>query len=65
MLQITSRATAHRETLQQIYDEKLEHIKDVCAKVFSKYEKHLINSQDSLKLMEKQQQDWIDKLVSP
>jgi len=30
-LQITNRASAHRETLQEKYDEKLDKIKDVCA----------------------------------
>ena len=31
VLQITNRASAHRETLQEKYDEKLDKIKDVCA----------------------------------
>lgn len=43
VLQITNRASAHRETLQEKYDEKLDKIKDVCAQYFSKYEKHLMN----------------------
>ena len=40
---ITSQAQAHRETLQEKYNEKLGKIKDVCAQYFSKYEKHLMN----------------------
>ena len=40
---ITSQAQAHRETLQERYNEKLGKIKDVCAQYFSKYEKHLMN----------------------
>lgn len=38
----TSTAQAHRETLQEKYNEKLTMIKEVCAKFFSKYEKHLL-----------------------
>jgi peptide methionine sulfoxide reductase MsrA len=38
-VQSTNRASAHRETLQVKYDEKLERIKDVCAQYFSKYER--------------------------
>ena len=40
---ITNKAQAHREMLQEKYDEKLGKIKDVCAQYFSKYEKHLRN----------------------
>ena len=40
---ITSQAQAHRENLQEKYNEKLGKIKDVCAQYFSKYEKHLMN----------------------
>lgn len=39
----TNKASAHRENLQEKYDEKLDKIKDVCAQYFSKYEKHLMN----------------------
>jgi hypothetical protein len=39
----TAKASAHRESLQEKYDEKLDKIKDVCAQYFSKYEKHLMN----------------------
>lgn len=39
LVQSTNRASAHRETLQVKYDEKLERIKDVCAQYFSKYER--------------------------
>ena len=40
---VTRKAAAHREVLQEKYDEKLGKIKDVCASYFSKYEKHLMN----------------------
>jgi len=53
VLQITNKASAHRETLQERYDEKMEKIKDVCAAYFSKYEKHLINQQELMKSLEK------------
>lgn len=49
----TNRASAHRENLQEKYDEKLDKIKDVCAQYFSKYEKHLMNQQDIIKNLEK------------
>jgi hypothetical protein len=42
VLQTANRASAHRETLQQKYDEKLDRIKDVCASYFTKYENHLL-----------------------
>ena len=42
VLQTTNRSSAHRETLQVKYDEKLEKIKDVCAQYFAKYEKQLL-----------------------
>lgn len=43
IIQVTNKASAHRETLQDRYDEKMERIKTVCSEYFSKYEKHLMN----------------------
>ncbi len=40
---VTAQAQAHRDTLQEVYNEKLGKIKDVCAQYFSKYEKHLMH----------------------
>ena len=34
----TSEAQAHRDNLQEIYDEKLDKIKDTCAHYFTSYE---------------------------
>ena len=65
VLQITNRASAHRETLQEKYDEKLDKIKDVCAQYFSKYEKHLMNQQEIVKGLEKRQEDWITTIIKP
>ena len=31
VLKVSNHASAHRETLQQSYDEKITQIKDVCA----------------------------------
>ena len=42
VIQTANRASAHRETLQKYYDEKLDKIKDVCASYFTKYEGHLV-----------------------
>ena len=65
LVQSTNRATAHRETLQVKYDEKLERIKDVCAQYFSKYERQLVQAQDQIKLMDKRQEEWINTLLKP
>jgi hypothetical protein len=40
---ITAHAQAHREELQEKYNDKLSKIKDVCAQYFSKYEKLLLH----------------------
>ena len=63
--QITSQAAAHRDTLQEKYNEKLSKIKDVCAKYFSKYEKHLMNQQELMKDLEKRQDKWVNTLIKP
>lgn len=65
MVQSASRGSAHRETLQQKYDEKLSHIKDVCAQFFFKVEQQLGHTQDQTRHMQKQQDDWIDKILRP
>jgi len=65
LVQSTNRATAHRETLQVKYDEKLERIKDVCAQYFSKYERQLVQAQDQIKFMDKRQEEWINTLLKP
>lgn len=39
---VVNKSSAHRETLQERYDEKMDKIKDVCAQYFAKYEKHLM-----------------------
>ena len=62
---ITSASQAHRETLQEKYNEKLAKIKDVCSAYFSKYEKHLLNQQDLVKDLEDRQNKWVDKLIKP
>ena len=62
---ITSAAQAHRETLQEKYNEKLGKIKDVCAQYFSKYEKHLMNQQELVKDLEKRQDKWVNTLIKP
>lgn len=43
----------------------MDKIKDVCASYFTKYEKHLLMQQDSLKNMEKRQDEWINTLLKP
>ena len=65
VLDITKKSSAHRETLQEKYDEKIERIKDVCASYFSKYEKHLLQQQDLMKTLEQRQEDWINTLLKP
>ena len=62
---ITSQAQAHRETLQEKYNEKLGKIKDVCSQYFSKYEKHLMNQQELVKELEKRQDKWVNTLIKP
>ena len=52
----TSEAQAHRDNLQEIYDEKLDKIKDTCAHYFTSYEQHLIYQQDLVKALEKRQE---------
>ena len=51
ILQSAAAASAHRENLQDIYNKKLDDIKDVCADYFSKYEAHLTTTQDQLNTM--------------
>ena len=46
---MTSQATEHRETLAENYRIKLEKMKDVITKFFSKYEKCLLDQQDLVK----------------
>lgn len=65
VLHFTNRASAHRETLQEKYDEKLDKIKDICSQYFSKYEKQLAQQQDIVKQLEKRQDDWINTLIKP
>jgi hypothetical protein len=65
VLHFTNRASAHRETLQEKYDEKLDKIKDICSQYFSKYEKQLASQQDIVKQLEKRQDDWINTLIKP
>lgn len=62
---VTAAAQAHRETLQHRYDEKLIDIKDVCAKYFSKYEKHLLRHKEDIKTLEDRMEVWITKLIQP
>ena len=38
VVEVTKKGSAHRDNLQEKYDEKIERIKDVCASYFSKYE---------------------------
>jgi hypothetical protein len=52
----TSEAQAHRDNLQEMYDEKLDKIKDTCAHYFTSYEQHLIYQQDLVKGLEKRQE---------
>ena len=65
MLQTANRASAHRETLQQKYDERLERIKDVCANYFNKYENHLLKQQEIISTLESRQDEWINTLLKP
>ena len=65
VLGVTSNASAHRETLQDRYDEKMEKIKDVCANYFAKYEKHLMQQQELIKALESRQEGWINTLIKP
>ena len=62
---VTDKAGAKSNSLQNKYDVKLDGIKDVCAQYFSKYEKHLFNQQDLVKTLEKRQEDWINTLIKP
>lgn len=52
---ISNNAKAHREQLQESYNEKLSKIKDVCAQYFSKYEKHLLHQAELVKALEERQ----------
>ena len=45
-------AKNHREELQEKYNEKLARIKDVCARYFSTYEKHIQHLADMVKSLE-------------
>ena len=65
VLGVTNNATAHRETLQDRYDEKMDKIKDVCANYFAKYEKHLMQQQELIKALEERQEGWINTLIKP
>ena len=60
-----AQATAHRENLQEKYDEKLAKIKDVCAQYFSKYEKHLLHQAEMVKALEERQENWVNTLIKP
>lgn len=62
---ITQKSSAHRETLQDKYDEKIDKIKDVCASYFSKYEKHLLSQQELMQNLEGRQQDWVTTIIKP
>lgn len=62
---ITTAAQAHRETLQEKYNEKLSKIKDVCAQYFSKYEKHLLHQAEMVKALESRQEGWVNTLIKP
>lgn len=65
VMQTTTRASAHRDTLQEKYDEKLEKIKDVCAKYFEKYEKVLGEQGSQVRGMERRMEEWINTLLKP
>lgn len=43
VVEVAKRSSAHRDNLQERYDEKMEKIKNVTAQYFTKYEKHLVN----------------------
>jgi len=58
-------ADKHRDGLQVEYVKKLGKIKDVCARYFNTYEKHLINQQDLVKNLEKRQEEWVNNLIKP
>ena len=51
--------------MQVKYDEKLDKIKDICAQYFSKYEKQLVQTQETCRKLEKRQEDWINTIVKP
>lgn len=65
VLQIATKASAHRETLQAIYDNQVQSLKGVIAEYFEKYEGKLALTAETLRTMERQQQEWIDKLLKP
>lgn len=65
VLQQMKRNSAHRENVAKSYDEKLTHIKDVCASFFSKNEQLQSDASLKLKQMSDQQQEWIDLIVKP
>ena len=65
MTKVLVDAQAHRENIQEKYDEKLGAIKDVCSEYFSKYEKHLRHSSDEIKSLEDRMQIWVNKLLQP
>ena len=62
---ITAKAQAHREDLQDKYNDKLSKIKDVCAQYFSKYEKHLLHQAEMVKALENRQEGWVNSLIKP
>ena len=62
---MTAQAQAHRDTLQEVYNEKLGKIKDVCAQYFSKYEKHLLHQAEMVKALEQRQEHWVNTLIKP
>jgi hypothetical protein len=43
----------------------MAHMKDICAKYFSKYENELAKNHESIQQMDYQQKYWIDRLLKP
>lgn len=62
---VISEAQAHRETLQEKYNIKLTHIKDVCSQYFAKYQKHLLHNNEAIEDIGARQEVWIKRLIKP
>ena len=65
VVQSQAKASAHRETLQQAYDVKLDQVKDVCSSFFAQYESAIAQTQTQLRKIERAHQQWSDKLLKP
>ena len=65
VLQTAKRASAHRETIQDAYEQKLTAIKEVCTKFFNQIEDKSSDVHHSIKMLEVRQEEWIKNILKP